>query len=246
MNTADKTQQTILLDADDTLWENNVYFERAIAAFISFLDHATHTPEEVRQHLNAVERRTIAKRGYGTESFRISLIRCFEEISKTTPSESQHLSIMRFVDTIVSAEVELIDGVQQALTTLARDHRLILMTKGNRLEQLEKLRRSGLAPLFTAAEVVPEKTAAAYKDVGRAHGCEAKHTWMVGNSPRSDVNPALKAGFHAVYIPHPATWVLERDELAVPSADQHLLILDRLSELVRALETLVGSRLVKP
>ncbi len=246
MNSGNETQQTLLLDADDTLWENNVYFERAIAAFISFLDHVTHTPEEIRQHLNAVERRTIAERGYGTESFRISLVRCFEEISRSAPSEAQRTSIMRFVDAIVAAEVELIDGVEQALLTLARDHRLILMTKGNRLEQLEKLERSGLAALFTAAEVVSEKTAAAYKNVGRSYGCDPKRTWMVGNSPRSDINPALEAGFHAVYIPHPATWVLERDELVAPPPHQHLLILDRLGELVPVLETLAGSRLVKP
>ena len=241
MNSASTTQQTILLDADDTLWENNVYFERAIAAFISFLDHATHTPEEIRQRLNAVERRTIAERGYGTESFRISLIRCFEEISQAEASEAQHTSIARFVDAIVCAEVELIDGVEQALTTLAKNHRLILMTKGNRLEQLEKLERSGLAALFTAVEVVPEKTAAAYRDVGRIYRCDLSRTWMVGNSPRSDVNPALAAGFHAVYIPHPTTWVLEHDDLAKPSAGQHLLVLDRLSELGPSLETLAGS-----
>ena len=246
MNSANGSQLTILLDADDTLWENNVHFERAIAAFISFLDHTTHTPDETRQRLNAIERRTIAERGYGTESFRISLVRCFEEISQNPPTGSQHTSIMRFVDAVVSAEVELIGGVEQALVLLANDHRLILMTKGNRLEQLEKLERSGLATLFTAAEVVPEKTAAAYGDVGRSYGCDPRRTWMVGNSPRSDINPALEAGFHAAFIPHPATWVLEQDELQEPPAGQHLLILTRLDELLPAFETLARTSPATP
>ena len=240
MSVAGQTRQTILLDADDTLWENNVYFERAIAAFISFLDHAAHTPEQVRQHLDAVERRTIAERGYGTESFRISLERCFEELSQAPPSEREHASIMSFVDAIASAEIELIEGVEQALTTLRERHRLILVTKGNRLEQLEKLERSGLAPLFTAAEVLPEKTAAAYRDVGRSYACDLRQTWMVGNSPRSDINPALEAGFNAVFIPHPATWALEREELAIAPAGQQLLILQALNELGMALEALSG------
>lgn len=143
-------QQTLLLDADDTLWENNIYFERAIAAFISSLDHTLHTPEQVRVHLNAVERRTIAVRGYGTDSFRISLAQCFEELSQAPPTREQHEQIMHFVDAIVRAEIEVMPGVPQALTELAQRHRLILVTKGNEIEQRDKLARSGLATYFHA------------------------------------------------------------------------------------------------
>src|ERR1019366_10254832 len=73
--------QTLLFDADDTLWENNIYFERAISAFISYLDHRIHTPDEVREHLNTCERATIANHGYGLRSFRKSLIACFEQLT---------------------------------------------------------------------------------------------------------------------------------------------------------------------
>ena len=230
-----QTRQTFLLDADDTLWENNIYFERAISAFISFLDHAVHTPEEVREHLDAVERRIIAERGYGTESFRLSLVRCFDDLSQAPPSDVQHASIMSFVDAIVTAEVELIAGVEPALRTLQKDHRLILMTKGNQLEQTDKLDRSGLATLFTSVHVVPEKTIDAYRQVAETHHCKPGSTWMVGNSPRSDINPALGAGLHAVFIPHAATWVLEREELAAAPDGQRLLVLNRLDELPAAL-----------
>jgi putative hydrolase of the HAD superfamily len=230
-----RTQQTLLLDADDTLWENNIYFERAIAAFISFLDHAFHTPAEVRERLNRVERETIAERGYGTESFRISLIRCFEEMSETSLSEVQHQCVMSFADAIVTAEIELIKGVREALAVLAREHRLILVTKGDSLEQRDKLERSGLEVYFAAVEVLPEKTAEAYREIGARHACLPEATWMIGNSPRSDINPALAAGFHAIFIPHSDTWILEDEELSTPIGEQRLLRLERLDQLPEAL-----------
>ena len=223
--------QTLLIDADDTLWENNIYFERAIASFISYLDHAVHTPEEVRSRLNRVEHQVIAERGYGTDSFRISLIRCFEEISQAPPTAEQHARIMSFVDAIVHADIELIAGVREALATLAQKHRLILMTKGNELEQRDKLERSRLASLFSAVEIPAEKNAAAYREVVARHGCETASTWMIGNSPRSDINPALEAGLHAVFIPHSDTWVLEHEVLAEPPPGQRLLVLERLGQL---------------
>ena len=176
-------RQTLLFDADDTLWENNVHFERAIAAFISFLDHAVHTPEQVREHLDRIERKTVAERGYGTESFRLSLVRCFEELSERIMNLHQHQQIMTFVDAVAQSEIELMPGVQSTLEILGTRHRLILVTKGNDLEQREKLRRSGLEASFEAVEVLLEKTAEAYRDLARRHGCEPGSTWMIGNSP---------------------------------------------------------------
>ena len=227
--------QTLLFDADDTLWENNIFFERAIAAFISFLDHAQHTPTEVREHLNRVERRTLAEHGYGTESFRTSLIRCFEDLVHAPATEQQHWRIMTFVDGILDAGVVLLPGVAEALEQLAQTHRLILVTKGDDLEQREKLRQSGLAAYFTAVEVLVEKTPAAYRELSHRHGCVPANTWMIGNSPKSDINPALAAGLHAVFIPHSDTWILEHEELAAAPAGQQLLRLGSLAELVERL-----------
>ncbi len=229
-------RQTILIDADDTLWENNIYFERAIASFISLLDHAVHTPDQVRAHLNQVECQTIAARGYGTESFRLSLVRCFEELADGPPQPMQHARIMSFVDAIVDANIELIDGVREALLDLSLSHRLILVTKGNDLEQRLKLERSGLAPLFDSVEVLQEKDTAAYRQLGVRHALDPRLTWMVGNSPKSDINPALEAGFHAVFIPHADTWILEHEHLAQPAEGQHLLVLTRLADLAQHLQ----------
>ena len=98
--------QTLLIDADDTLWENNIYFERAIAAFISFLDHHEYSPEEVRQTLNAVERETILAHGYGLSSFKRSLVECFERLSPASVTEENRERIRKFAPSIADQEIE--------------------------------------------------------------------------------------------------------------------------------------------
>src|SRR3974377_162542 len=98
-----------------------------------------------------------------------------------------------------------------------------MVTKGNITEQLGKVERSGLRDYFTAIEVVAEKDAAAYRNVVEKYGLISDITWMVGNSPKSDINPALEAGLHAVFVPHLNTWMLERDELRIHPADGLLL-----------------------
>lgn len=223
---------TLLFDADDTLWENNIYFERAIAAYISYLDHRVHTPEEVRQHLNAAERTTIAARGYGLESFRQSLVACFEQLTAEPVTKEKHQRIVSFVGSIAEQEIELLPGVEATLTELAGRHRLLLVTKGNRDEQLDKLERSGLRPYFARTEVLEEKTEAAYRALAREHGCTAGETWMIGNSPKSDINPSLAAGLHAVFIPHDSTWVLEHETVATPPPGCHLLTLTQFGDLL--------------
>ncbi len=227
------TRQTILLDADDTLWENNVYFERAIASFISYLDHRVHSAEEVREHLNVCERATIAAHGYGLKSFHRSLVTCFERLSDGPITPEKHDRIVSFTDSIADQEIELLPGVTETLKDLCTRHRLLLVTKGNLDEQTDKLKRSGLAPFFSAVEVLLEKHDAAYRELTGRHACERGRTWMVGNSPRSDINPALAAGLHAIFIPHDYTWVLEHEVVDQPPPGQHLLELGSFRELAR-------------
>jgi putative hydrolase of the HAD superfamily len=224
--------QTLLFDADDTLWENNIYFERAIAAFISYLDHRTHTPEEVRAHLNRVEHDTIAAHGYGLKSFRRSLVACFEQLTDASVSAEKHACILRFVQSIAEHAIETLPGVDATLAELAMRHRCILVTKGDTVEQRDKLARSGLAPHFAAVEVLPEKTAAAYRTLVANHCCDPSRTWMIGNSPKSDINPALAAGLHAVFLPHDFTWVLEDEAVTQPVPDQCLLELAAFADLI--------------
>jgi putative hydrolase of the HAD superfamily len=225
--------QTLLFDADDTLWENNIYFERAIAAFISYLDHKIHTVEEVREHLNAVERQTVAVHGYGLKSFRKSLVRCFEELTDSPVTEEKHHRIVSFVDSIAEQEMELMPGVAETLPVLASRHRLIVVTKGDDEEQRDKLERSGLAEYFSAVEVLKEKQESAYRALAAHHDCDAAITWMIGNSPKSDVNPALAAGLNAVFVPHDFTWVLEHELVDRPPAGRELIELASFAELLK-------------
>lgn len=225
-------RQTLLIDADDTLWQNNIYFERAIASFITYLDHKVHTPEQVREHLNACERATIAVHGYGVQSFRRSLVDCFEQLTEAPITPERHAQILSFTHAIANSEMELLPGVQATLEALQNRHRLILVTKGNLVEQTDKVERSGLRPFFAAVEVPPEKDVAAYLGVIAKYQCDPATTWMIGNSPKSDINPALGAGLCAVFIPHDSTWALEHEVVDRPSDPKRLLELRAFSELL--------------
>lgn len=218
--------QTLLIDADDTLWENNVYFERAIAAFISYLNHHDYTAAEVRQALNAVERETILAHGYGLPSFSRSLVSCFERLSPTPMNEETRHRVAGFANSIAEQEIELLPEVEPTLRDLATRHRLILMTKGDQAEQADKVRRSGLASYFSAIEIVPEKDPSAYRAVIARHQLEPNTSWMVGNSPKSDINPALAAGLHAVFLFHKDTWILEHADIDRAPHGQNLIELD--------------------
>jgi putative hydrolase of the HAD superfamily len=223
--------QTLLIDADDTLWENNIYFERAIAAFTGYLNHQEYTPEQVRQTLNGVERETILAHGYGLGSFTQSLLTCFERLSAAPLNAEQKQQIRSFANAIAEQEIELLPLVAETLRELASRHRLILMTKGNHAEQADKLSRSGLASYFSAVEIVAEKDPASYRAVIHRHELTPHTSWMIGNSPKSDINPALEAGLHAVHLFHKDTWVLEHAELAAAPEGQHLIELDSFAKL---------------
>jgi len=223
--------QTLLIDADDTLWENNVYFERAIAAFISYLNHHAYSPAEVRNSLNAVERETILAHGYGLTSFTRSLVTCFERLSTEPVTEEKRQRVAGFARMISDQEIELLPGVAEALAELGSRHRLILMTKGNHAEQADKVARSGLAPLFKAVEIVKEKDPATYRAVIARYELAPHTSWMIGNSPKSDINPALAAGLHAVFLFHKDTWMLEHAEIDPAPDGQHLIELDSFAKL---------------
>jgi putative hydrolase of the HAD superfamily len=223
--------QTFLIDADDTLWENNIYFERAIANFITFLDHREHTPEAVRLILNEVERESIGTHGYGLHSFTHSLIETFERLSIKPVTPELHERIRSFAHQIADHPIEIIDGVPETLAHLGRRHHLIMMTKGNPAEQSGKVERSGLKDYFAAIEIVAEKDESTYRSAVAKYALDAESTWMVGNSPKSDINPALAAGLHAVFVPHGNTWILEHEDLGTAPAKQRLLVVEHFSDL---------------
>ena len=223
--------QTLLIDADDTLWENNIYFERAIARFISFLNHHEFSAEQVREVLNDVERECIVKHGYGLHSFAHALVDTFERLSINPVTPELHSQITSFAHSIADHPIELLPDVSQTLQYLSARHRLILMTKGAVPEQSGKIERSQLKHYFAGTEIVAEKDSAAYQTLVNKHKLAPNSTWMIGNSPKSDINPALAVGLNAVFVPHGDTWILEHEEVNPASPPQRLLIVGRFAEL---------------
>jgi len=223
--------QNLLIDADDTLWENNVYFERAIARFISFLNHHEFSAEQVREVLNDVERECIVKHGYGLQSFAHALADTFERLSVEPVTPELHAQVRSFAHSIENHPIEFLPEVPETLQYLSPRNRLILLTKGALAEQNGKIERSGVKEYFAAAEVVAETNASTYAHIVEKYSLDPRATWMVGNSPKSDINPALAAGLHAVFIPHGDTWILEHEEVNQAPANQKLLIVGRFAEL---------------
>ena len=223
------SRQHLLIDADDTLWENNVYFEEAFDEFVDYLDHSSMTPVEVRAVLDEIETANIKIHGYGAANFARNLAQCFERLAERE-IRGEDLRIVRsFAERILEHPMELIQGVEETLAYLAARHELTLFTKGHPEEQKLKIDRSGLGSHFSHTAIVREKDAEAYASLARERGLDIARTWMVGNSPKSDINPALAAGLNAVYVPHPRTWGLEREE--IQNANGRLLVVENFAEL---------------
>lgn len=227
------SRQTLMIDADDTLWENNIYFERAIDDFVALVDHPELAPAEVRAAFDQLESKRVKTHGYGAGAFHRSLLAGYEHLTGTACSDTHADRIARCVAHVHHGELALLAGVPDALPQLAARHTLILVTKGDHAEQTGKLHRSGLAHHFQHVEVLHEKHSLAYRELLQRHNYMPSSTWMVGNSPKSDINPALEAGMHAVYLPHHSTWVLEQEEIRPPRDGQRLLQLATFGELLR-------------
>jgi putative hydrolase of the HAD superfamily len=219
-----RSGQYLLIDGDDTLWENNVFFEDAAEQFIDFLKHSSLDRRQVRAALDEVERLNLTVHGYGSAAFGRNLHETYRHLAerRVEPSDLDHL--MDLARKVVSQPMQLRPGVEQTLQELATRHDLTLFTKGEHAEQTLKVERSQLASLFDRVVVTPEKDVAAYSALVVENGFDPAATWMIGNSPKSDVNPPLAAGLGAVFIPHPRTWSLEVVE--VVESDRLLVISD--------------------
>jgi putative hydrolase of the HAD superfamily len=222
-------RHTLLIDADDTLWENNIFFEKTIENFISQLEHLGYTREYVRHILNETEKRNIRQHGYGVRSFGRSLEETYLKLAGNSARREMVKAIEGMSRELERTPPHVLDGVPETLAYLAKHHRLILLTKGESAEQAAKVERSGLQSYFEAIEIVQEKDCGTYTRIVDQFKIVKSHGWMIGNSPRSDINPALQCGLNAVFIPHPATWELEHAE--VESGAGKLLILAAFREL---------------
>ncbi len=224
-------RQHLLIDADDTLWENNIYFERAFEEFVDFLDHSTLSATEIRAILDEIELVNIKTHGYGSLNFGRNMRECYLRLAERRIRPEDLDRVMGMAERIMEQPIELIEGVAETLGYLSQRHDLTLFTKGHPEEQKLKLDRSGLGIYFGHTAIVKEKDVHSYRLLVESRRMEAARTWMVGNSPKSDIKPALAAGLGAVYVPHPRTWHLEREE--IHNGRGRLIVVEKFADLRR-------------
>jgi len=208
---------TIGFDADDTLWQNETFFRMTQARFAALLADAT-DPDHLTARLEAAERRNLGHYGFGVKGFMLSMIETAIEVTNGRVQAAVIAEIMAAGREMLSHPVHLLPHAREAVTALAADHRVVLITKGDLLDQERKLAQSGLGDLFHGVEIVSHKTPEIYRAAFARHGAGADSAMMIGNSLKSDVLPALEAGAWAVHIPHALTWALEHAEPPKKSA----------------------------
>jgi putative hydrolase of the HAD superfamily len=203
---------TIGFDADDTLWQNERFFRLTQARFADLLaDHAD--PSHLAQRLQAAERRNLGRYGFGIKGFTLSMIETALDVGGDRLPARIVRELIAAGQEMLSHPIELLPHASAAVEALAASHRIVLVTKGDLLDQERKLAQSGLGEMFDAVEIVSDKTAATYARVFARHGDGADRAMMVGNSLKSDVLPAIEAGGWGVHVPHEMTWSYESAEV---------------------------------
>ncbi len=202
----------IAFDADDTLWHNERNYERAQNQFAQLLNHY-HPPEWISARLYATESRNIEHYGYGVKAFALSMLETAVELTEGRITGQDVKAIIQVARELLSVEVELLPHVQETIPQLSARYRLMVITKGDLLDQETKVERSGLAQYFQTIEVVSHKTPQSYKRILERHSILPGRFLMVGNSLKSDILPVLALGVSAVHIPYALTWLHEQAEL---------------------------------
>lgn len=215
MDSRDGSPLNLVFDADDTLWDSNIHFLEAFDEFAAAVIDSGLPVDRTKVHgaVRRAELELIKTHGYGRRPYVIALHRAASELAPGHQYARLREEIERIGATLIDRHCELLPGVEVTLTELARRHTLMMFTKGQRDEQMLKLERSGLAHLFSRVETPREKDEQAYRQLLLDAVLDPEATYMIGNSPRSDINPAVRAGMRAIFIPHPHTWELEEEEI---------------------------------
>ena len=208
------TITTIGFDADDTLWQNESFFRLTQDRFTALLaDHAA--PDHLHERLLAAERRNLGHYGFGVKGFTLSMIETAIEVTEGRVPASVIAEIMASGREMLEHPIELLPHAREAVEALSGTHRVLLITKGDLLDQERKLAQSGLGDLFHGVEIVSDKTAPVYARIFARHGDGPDRALMVGNSLKSDVVPVIEAGGFGVHVPHGLTWALEHADAPV-------------------------------
>jgi putative hydrolase of the HAD superfamily len=206
----------IAFDADDTLWHNEPIYRGAQRQALDILAHY-HDRDWVERRMYETEIRNLEHYGYGIKGFTLSMIETAIELTEGRVSGAEIGRIIKLTREMFKAPVELLDGVEETISTLAASHDLMLITKGDLFEQQAKIARSGLTGHFGKIEIVPVKSAETYQSIVARHEISPQRFLMVGNSIRSDVLPVIEMGGQAVHIPYETTWeheIVPEEELA--------------------------------
>jgi len=225
-----KSEQTLIFDADDTLWENNVVFERVIEDYLDWVAHPTVDRAQVRAVLNEIELANTVAHGYGSRVFLRTLGDCFGRLNERPASPTEEAQIRELAAALAEHRVELLPDVAETLDQLGSRHSLFLLTKGDPDEQQRKIDASNVSHHFIDIRIVAEKDVDTYHSVTSQHDLDPARTWMIGNSLKSDILPARRAGLNAVFIPNDNTWALEHDVL--DPGDAGVLHLRQFAELL--------------
>ncbi|TDQ31026.1 HAD family hydrolase [Zeaxanthinibacter enoshimensis] len=224
--------KVIGFDADDTLWVNETYFRETEEEFAKLLDHYE-TPNKIDQELFRMEMRNLDIYGYGIKGFVLSMIESALELSNQKVSQATIAKILDLGKKMISHPVELIDGVPEVLEQLKDNYRLIVLTKGDLLDQERKLERSGLSAYFHHVEVLSDKKEVNYQHLLEHLEIPIEEFLMIGNSLKSDVLPILNLGGMAVHVPFHTTWAHE--EVPVEEQTNDHLTLSRITDIVKYL-----------
>ncbi|MDX5402324.1 MAG: HAD family hydrolase [Rhodobacterales bacterium] len=224
---------TIGFDADDTLWHNERFFRLTQERFAELLqDHAA--PDHLMARLLEAERRNLGHYGFGIKGFVLSMIETAIEVTEQRVPASVIAELIAAGQDMLRHPIELLPHAREAVEAVTGSHRVLLITKGDLLDQERKLAQSGLGDLFDGVEIVSAKTAPVYEAIFSRHGEGPERAMMVGNSMRSDVVPVVEAGGWGVHVPHGLVWEIEMAEAPVGQARyRELTDLAGLPDLVR-------------
>jgi putative hydrolase of the HAD superfamily len=202
---------TLGFDADDTLWQNEKFFEITQDRLVELLAEYV-SGDQIAERLLAAERKNIGHYGFGVKGFTLSMIETAIEVTHGRVPASVISEIMSAGRELLVHPLELLDGVQECLIDLAQDFRIVMITKGDLLDQERKLAKSGLGDLMDTVEIVSEKIPSIYTRIFDEQAGGAQHGLMVGNSMKSDILPMIDAGGRAIFVPNGPAWAIEAAE----------------------------------
>lgn len=225
--------KVIGFDADDTLWVNETYFRNTEEQFADLLEQFE-TKNKIDQELFKMEIKNLPLYGYGIKGFMLSMIESALDISNNQVSQATVAKILNLGKAMLEHPVELLEGVREVLNTLSENYRLIVLTKGDLLDQERKLEKSGLSAYFQHVEVLSDKKEENYLHLLNHLQIETQEFLMVGNSLKSDVLPLINIGAQAVHVPFHTTW--QHEEVSVRENEYEYLKINRLSDILKYLK----------